>query len=122
MKLTPGGKLSITLTAGWAALTATLSFAGDYLSHQIAGGFAVAVIALSFPLGWLGLEIAPGHGTGNSIGFAYFFLMVPNFFLLGYSIVGVSRLFWKREAAPAPTAVSSDELKKLLDEHRGHNA
>lgn len=117
MKLTLGGKISVTLAALWGALVAVTYFGSELLGHSVSQLFGLKQLCLSFPLGWLGISIIHPHGEGG-IGLKYFFLMVPNFFLVGYTMAGLCLLLRKKE--PSPTAVSTEELKKLLQEHRGH--
>jgi len=92
MRITLGGKLSISLAALFAGLWAMLLLAGPGAYHvQVYGGNAIYL--LSFPLGWLGGMFAGGHGGSLSQVVVYLLLMIPNSFLLGYSIAGVFHVF-----------------------------
>jgi hypothetical protein len=117
MKLTLGGKISVTLAALWGASVAVTYFGSELLGHSVSQLFGLILLCLSFPLGWLGISLVHPHREGG-LGPAYFFLMVPNFFLRGYTMAGLCLLFRKKK--PSPTEVSAEELKKLLQEHRSH--
>jgi hypothetical protein len=103
MKITLGGKLSIAIAVLSAACWLTVAFAGlDAYHVQVYGGYAIYI--LSFPLGWLTGMFSGGHGGPPSQFYLYLLLLIPNAFILGYSIAGVfyalRRVF--RSSRPMP--------------------
>jgi|SRR5882672_3331082 len=85
MKITLGGKLSIAIVVV-CAVSWLLALVDDY-HVQVYSGYAI--YALSFPLGWLSGMFSGGHGGPPSQLYLYLLLLIPNAFVLGYSIAGV---------------------------------
>jgi hypothetical protein len=88
MKITLGGKLSIAIAVLFSASWLTVAFAGPGAYHvQVYGGYAVYF--LSFPLAWLSGLFVGGHAGLPWHFYLYLLLLIPNMFVLGYSIAGV---------------------------------
>lgn len=85
MKMRLGGKISIALALVcgglWTMLLLAPANAGEV---QPFGGAALCF--LSFPTGWLSGVFSGGHEDRSSQLLLYLLLMIPNFFLVGYSI------------------------------------
>ena len=93
MKITLGGKISITYIVICSTIWATLLVVGEHLSGDLQQFAGFALYFLSFPVGWLSGIFSAGHGRSSSHAISYLLLMIPNAFLLGYSIAGVFHLF-----------------------------
>ena len=92
MKIALGGKISIALALICSCLWVTLLLVPDNASKvQQFGG--VALYYLSFPIGWLSSMFSGGHEVRPSQLIIYLVLLIPNCFLLGYSLAGVFHLF-----------------------------
>lgn len=92
MKIALGGKISIALALIYGCLLATLLLVPDDAGNvQRFGG--MALFYLSFPIAWLSSMFSGGHEARPSRLIIYLVLLIPNCFLLGYSIAGVFHLF-----------------------------
>ena len=99
-EITAGGRLSIAFSIAWAlAWFLVFLFWGSPSSTLSEVGRSVCgliIMALSFPLGCMSDVIAktgPSISPGGLVGFLI--LSGGNFFLLGYGLVGIWRLFWR---------------------------
>ena len=119
MKVTPGGKLSVSLAACIGGLWIMLLLAEPDAPHirQYGDVIIFALYYLSFPIGWLSGMSDGGHGGRPSQLVLFLLLLIPYCFLVGYSIAGVFHLI-RRPRLPTSPVASEDELKKLLNEHR----
>jgi hypothetical protein len=103
MKMTLGGKLSIAVAVLIATSWLSLVFAGpDAYYVQIYGERAIFI--LSFPLGWLAGMFTGRHGGPPHQFYLYMALLIPNSFILGYSIAGLARLLRSGSNCSCPTA------------------
>jgi len=104
MKATLGGKLTILVAVVCAAIWLTLLSAPPDAYHVHVYG-SNAIFILSMPLGYLsGMFSHTDAGRASEL-WLYLLLMIPNCFLLGYSVSGLIwlvgrgwwRLIWRRK-------------------------
>ncbi len=93
MNLALGAKLSILIAMAVSGIWYLLFFAGDSLGGKFQEYGGVLLYLLSFPLGWLSGMFSHTDAGPNSEVWLYLILMIPNCFLLGYSLSGLRRLF-----------------------------
>jgi hypothetical protein len=103
MKITLGGRLSIAIAVLFVACWLTVAFAGPDAYHvQVYSGYALYI--LSFPLAWILRTFSDGHGGPPSLFYLYLLLLIPNTFILGYSIAGIFNVLRRVFRSSLPTA------------------
>jgi hypothetical protein len=105
----------MVLAALWGVSAGIVFLFEPWRNQTVVSCLGLVALCLSFPLGWLGFSFPTAHGEGG-VGIRYFLLLIPNFFLLGYSMAGLWRRLRRRE--PTPASVSAVELKQMVEEHR----
>jgi hypothetical protein len=119
MKITLGGKISISLAVCIGGLFALLFLVPDD-SRLIQEYGGAALYYLTRPVSFV-CGLHGGHGGSQFQLVVFLLLLVPYCFLIGYAIAGVVYLI-RQSRVPPPAQVPDDELRGLLDEHRKHDA